>query len=370
MGPVAADTDRAQALAAYAAEHRGVHALPARRGPHAGRLRRRRSRRRPDVRRRGARASTRTSRASRSSARPGSCSTGCSPGSASAATASTSRTCSSAARPGNRDPQPDEIEACEAHLFRQVELVRPMRRRHARELRHEAPLGQAARDHARPRLGAGDDPRRPPRAALPALPPGGRALHAEDARGARGRLPRASRSCSRASSTRRPPPRSSSPPTSRRTRPPRSRPSRAGPARPLLAAHPYASRWSSTPPRPTETEESRGILAHVLLPGDVVTVSGELGAGKTTFVRGACRALGVTDHVTSPTFTIGHRYHGRLPVSHLDLYRFQGVSAAEWGDLEPYFEDAIASSSGRRPARACCRAPAVRGRFAAPRPHP
>jgi tRNA threonylcarbamoyladenosine biosynthesis protein TsaE len=45
--------------------------------------------------------------------------------------------------------------------------------------------------------------------------------------------------------------------------------------------------------------------------------------------------------VTSPTFTIGHRYRGRVDVSHLDLYRFQGVSAAEWGDLEPYFEDAV-----------------------------
>jgi tRNA threonylcarbamoyladenosine biosynthesis protein TsaE len=72
--------------------------------------------------------------------------------------------------------------------------------------------------------------------------------------------------------------------------------------------------------------------------GDVVTVSGELGTGKTTFVRGACRALGVTQPVTSPTFTVGHRYDG---VSHLDLYRFIGLSAAEWGDLEPYFDDAI-----------------------------
>jgi tRNA threonylcarbamoyladenosine biosynthesis protein TsaE len=45
--------------------------------------------------------------------------------------------------------------------------------------------------------------------------------------------------------------------------------------------------------------------------------------------------------VTSPTFTIGHRYHGRVDVSHLDLFRFEGFSAAEWGDLEPYFEDAI-----------------------------
>ncbi len=58
-------------------------------------------------------------------------------------------------------------------------------------------------------------------------------------------------------------------------------------------------------------------------------------------MRGACRALGVTQPVTSPTFTIGHRYHGRVDVSHLDLFRFHDVSAAEWGDLEPYFADAI-----------------------------
>jgi tRNA threonylcarbamoyladenosine biosynthesis protein TsaE len=70
-------------------------------------------------------------------------------------------------------------------------------------------------------------------------------------------------------------------------------------------------------------------------------VSGELGAGKTTFVRGACRALGISVPVTSPTFTIGHRYAGDVDVSHLDLYRFVDVSAAEWGDLEPYFDDAI-----------------------------
>jgi tRNA threonylcarbamoyladenosine biosynthesis protein TsaE len=73
----------------------------------------------------------------------------------------------------------------------------------------------------------------------------------------------------------------------------------------------------------------------------VITVSGDLGSGKTTFVRGACRALGVTAPVTSPTFTIGHRYPGEPDVSHLDLFRFQGLSAAEWGDLEPYFQDAI-----------------------------
>ena len=73
----------------------------------------------------------------------------------------------------------------------------------------------------------------------------------------------------------------------------------------------------------------------------MVTVSGELGAGKTTFVRGACRSLGIEVPVTSPTFTVGHRYRGNPDVSHLDLFRFQGVSPAEWGDLEPYFVDAI-----------------------------
>jgi len=91
-----------------------------------------------------------------------------------------------------------------------------------------------------------------------------------------------------------------------------------------------------------ETERIAGVLAARLGTGDVVTVSGELGTGKTTFVRGACRALGVTAPVTSPTFTIGHRYEGRsVAVSHLDLYRFTEVSAAEWADLEPYFDDAL-----------------------------
>ena len=92
---------------------------------------------------------------------------------------------------------------------------------------------------------------------------------------------------------------------------------------------------------PEETEEIAARIARGLARGDVVTVSGELGAGKTTFVRGACRALGVTAPVTSPTYTIGHRYEGDPDVSHLDLYRFTAVSPAEWGDLEPYFEDAI-----------------------------
>jgi len=90
-----------------------------------------------------------------------------------------------------------------------------------------------------------------------------------------------------------------------------------------------------------ETEELGARLARELVVGDVVAVSGELGSGKTTFVRGACRTLGVTAPVTSPTYTIGHRYEGDPDVSHLDLYRFTRLSTAEWGDLEPYFDDAI-----------------------------
>jgi tRNA threonylcarbamoyladenosine biosynthesis protein TsaE len=89
---------------------------------------------------------------------------------------------------------------------------------------------------------------------------------------------------------------------------------------------------------PEATERMAGLLAVKLAPGDVVYVCGDLGSGKTTFVRGAARALGVTTSVTSPTYTIGHRYDG---VSHLDLYRFEELTDADWGALEPYFERAI-----------------------------
>jgi len=91
-----------------------------------------------------------------------------------------------------------------------------------------------------------------------------------------------------------------------------------------------------------ETEAFGALLAGLLRPGDVVLVRGEIGAGKTTLVRGACRSLGIVEPVTSPTFTIGHLYRGAATVAHLDLYRFVGLSAAEWGDLEPYFDDTIA----------------------------
>lgn len=85
-----------------------------------------------------------------------------------------------------------------------------------------------------------------------------------------------------------------------------------------------------------ETEALAARLAAALAPGDVVLVSGELGAGKTTFVRGACRALGIAGPVTSPTFTIGRRYEGRVPVSHLDLYRLGDLAEEDPALLADY----------------------------------
>jgi tRNA threonylcarbamoyladenosine biosynthesis protein TsaE len=94
---------------------------------------------------------------------------------------------------------------------------------------------------------------------------------------------------------------------------------------------------------PEETEAVGARIAAELRPGDVVLVAGELGTGKTTLVRGACRALGVRGPVTSPTFTIGHRYQGvPHPVSHLDLYRLDGLGPEEPGLLDDYLTpDAI-----------------------------
>jgi tRNA threonylcarbamoyladenosine biosynthesis protein TsaE len=87
---------------------------------------------------------------------------------------------------------------------------------------------------------------------------------------------------------------------------------------------------------PEETEALAADLAAGLAPGDVVLVSGELGAGKTTFVRGACRALGVEEPVTSPTFTIGVIYRGRVEVAHLDLYRVASLDDEDPSLLEDY----------------------------------
>lgn len=86
-----------------------------------------------------------------------------------------------------------------------------------------------------------------------------------------------------------------------------------------------------------ETEAVGAQLADRLAPGDVVIVSGEVGAGKTTLIRGVARALGVVEPVTSPTFTIGQRYTGgRLPISHLDLYRLEDLEGEDPALLDDY----------------------------------
>lgn len=86
-----------------------------------------------------------------------------------------------------------------------------------------------------------------------------------------------------------------------------------------------------------ETEALGARVAARLRPGDVVVLSGEVGAGKTTLIRGAARALGVTEPVTSPTFTIGQLYQGgRLPVSHLDLYRLASLEGEDPALLDDY----------------------------------
>lgn len=89
---------------------------------------------------------------------------------------------------------------------------------------------------------------------------------------------------------------------------------------------------------PEETEAAGASLAGRLRPGDVVLVGGELGSGKTTLVRGACRVLGVAEPVTSPTFTIGQLYRGAgaLEVAHLDLYRLGTLAGEDPGLLADY----------------------------------
>jgi tRNA threonylcarbamoyladenosine biosynthesis protein TsaE len=94
--------------------------------------------------------------------------------------------------------------------------------------------------------------------------------------------------------------------------------------------------------KPEETAEAGASVATRLAAGDAVVVSGELGTGKTTFVRGACRALGVEGPVTSPTFTIGQVYAAHPPgaasleIAHLDLYRLPALAGEDPALLDDY----------------------------------
>jgi tRNA threonylcarbamoyladenosine biosynthesis protein TsaE len=93
---------------------------------------------------------------------------------------------------------------------------------------------------------------------------------------------------------------------------------------------------------PEQTERAAAELAGRLGPGDVVLVRGDLGAGKTTFVRGACRALGVTGAVTSPTYTVGQVYAAAdgQEIAHLDLYRFDSLEGEDPALLDDYLTPA------------------------------
>jgi tRNA threonylcarbamoyladenosine biosynthesis protein TsaE len=84
------------------------------------------------------------------------------------------------------------------------------------------------------------------------------------------------------------------------------------------------------------TERAAKGVAGGLRPGDVVLVEGDVGTGKTTFVRAACEALGVREPVTSPSFTIGQSYAGNVPVSHLDLFRLDSLEAEDPTLLDDY----------------------------------
>ncbi len=85
-----------------------------------------------------------------------------------------------------------------------------------------------------------------------------------------------------------------------------------------------------------KTEAVGAALAAALEPGDVVLIEGDIGSGKTTLVRGACRSLGITENILSPTFVIGRRYRGRLPVSHVDLYRLETLDGEDPTLLSDY----------------------------------
>ncbi len=111
---------------------------------------------------------------------------------------------------------------------------------------------------------------------------------------------------------------------------------------------------------PLETEQLGQILGQVLPAGTVIAYRGDLGAGKTAFTRGLARGLGITDPVTSPTYTIVNEYlNGRLPLFHFDMYRLhsaddlfdigwddylerQGICAVEWSEnVEEAMENAL-----------------------------
>jgi len=89
---------------------------------------------------------------------------------------------------------------------------------------------------------------------------------------------------------------------------------------------------------PEETERLGERLASALRPGDVLLLEGPFGAGKTRFVQGLARGLGIDEYVTSPSFVIVQEYHGRLPLYHIDLYRLERLDRPTRDLLAEYFD--------------------------------
>lgn len=90
-----------------------------------------------------------------------------------------------------------------------------------------------------------------------------------------------------------------------------------------------------------ETEAVGEALGDQLRVGDVVVLTGDLGAGKTTFTKGVARGLGVTQRVTSPTFTIVQEYEGRVPVAHVDVYRLERIQELYDFGFEELLDDRV-----------------------------
>lgn len=91
---------------------------------------------------------------------------------------------------------------------------------------------------------------------------------------------------------------------------------------------------------PEETRATAAALAARLPPGSVIALHGDLGAGKTCFVKGLGDGLGVRDTITSPTYTLIHEYRGTMPLIHADLYRLADATAAAGAGLEAYLDEA------------------------------